>query len=369
MTKPGSVKWGQPATRAVIALSALLLVGATAGCGADNSSRAEATGGGKCDGQTVNVGINNSGSDAPILIANQKGYFEDAGLNVKVVQFKSGAEMVPALGSGQIDAGAGSPGASLYNAIGSGLDIRIVADKATMRPGHAYMPLMVRKSLVDSGKVQNVGDLKGLTVAQSSEGSTASSTLGAILGTAGLTYSDVTTKSLPFPEHVAALQNGSVDASLLVEPFATMAEKQGTAVRFVDPSKVYNGQEVAVLLYSGKFAGEPDEATCFMQGYLRGARDFYEATKSGHWDGTNAQAISQLVAKAVGMDVKLYREATPQYVDPNGEVQVDSLKRDFAFFKQHGWIEPDVHIDWHKLVDPSFANAVMQKLGKVKTGY
>jgi NitT/TauT family transport system substrate-binding protein len=315
----------------------------------------------------VKVGINNSGSDAPILIAQEKGYFKAAGVKANLVSFKSGGEMIPSLGSGQIDVGAGSPGAGLYNAIGNGLKIKIVADKATMVKNHAYMPLMVKKSLVDSGKVKSVADLKGLTVAQSSEGSTASATLEAILGTAGLHYSDVKTKSLGFPEHVAALKNGSVDASLLVEPFATVAEDQGAAVRFYDPTKVYPNQEVAVILYSAKFADGGSPATCFMKAYLKGARDYYDATKNGKWDGKNAADISSLVAKKIGMDVNLYRRAVPNYVDPNGKVQVDSLTRDYSFFKKQGWIEKGINVDPAKLVDTEFAKAAVKELGSVPT--
>jgi len=366
VTKPGRTRV-IPSTRAVAPLIALLIAGGTAACGTDAGTGTQASGDGTCAGETVNVGINNSGSDAPILIADEKGYFSDAGLEVELIEFKSGGQMVPAIGSGQIDAGAGSPGAGLYNAIGGGLDIRIVADKATMVPGHAYMPLMVRKDLVDSGQVQGVGDLRGLTVAQSSEGSTASATLGAILGTAGLAYEDVTLESLGFPEHVAALQNGSVDASLLVEPFATVAEEQGAAVRFFDPSEVYSGQQVAVLLYNGAFAGEGAAATCFMEAYLRGARDYYKAVEPGSWTGENAEALSELIAQRIGLDVELYRKAVPHYVDPNGEVQVESLKRDYEFFQQHGWIEADADVNVEELVDPSFADSVVQKLGEIET--
>lgn len=368
MTKPDSAKRVRRASRVLSPVIALLLVGVTTACGSEAQSGTGASGGGNCDGQAVKVGINNSGSDAPILIADQKGYFGDVGLEVQLIEFKSGGQMVPALGSRQIDVGAGSPGAGLYNAIAGGLDIRIVADKATMVKGHAYMPLMVRKELVDSGKVKDVGDLKGRKIAQSSEGSTASATLGAILGTKGLGYPDVRMESLGFPEHVAALQNSSVDASLLVEPFATIAEDEGAAVRFFDPSNVYKGQQVAVLLYNGAFADEGTAAGCFMEAYLRGARDYYKATQGGSWTGENADQLSQLIAERIGLDVELYRAATPHYVDPNGEVRVQSLERDYEFYGKNGWIEPDADVDPAELVDSSFANTVTKKLGEVKVG-
>src|SRR5262245_2368065 len=81
--------------------------------------------------QAITVGATSSTSDAPIYIADKKGYFRDEGLDVKVTNFRSAADMVAPLGAGQIEAGAGSASAGLYNAVARGIKIKIVADKAS----------------------------------------------------------------------------------------------------------------------------------------------------------------------------------------------------------------------------------------------
>ena len=48
----------------------------------------------------VTVGAASTTSDAPIYIADKKGYFSDEGLAVKVADFRSAADMVPPLGTG-----------------------------------------------------------------------------------------------------------------------------------------------------------------------------------------------------------------------------------------------------------------------------
>jgi NitT/TauT family transport system substrate-binding protein len=83
--------------------------------------------------QAITVGATSSTSDAPIFIADKKGYFREEGLDVKVVNFRSAADMVAPLGAGQIEAGAGSASAGLYNAVARGIRIKIVADKASSR--------------------------------------------------------------------------------------------------------------------------------------------------------------------------------------------------------------------------------------------
>src|ERR1700692_918294 len=58
--------------------------------------------------QASTVGATSSTSDAPIYIADKKGYFREEGLEAKVTNFRSAADMVAPLGIGQLDAGAGS---------------------------------------------------------------------------------------------------------------------------------------------------------------------------------------------------------------------------------------------------------------------
>src|SRR6476619_483354 len=93
----------------------------------------------------VNVGAASTTSDAPIYIADKKGYFRQEGLEAKVTNFRSAADMVTPLGIGQLDAGAGSASAGLYNAMLQGIKIKIVADKASSAPGYGATKILVRK--------------------------------------------------------------------------------------------------------------------------------------------------------------------------------------------------------------------------------
>ncbi|TMG99217.1 MAG: ABC transporter substrate-binding protein, partial [Betaproteobacteria bacterium] len=100
----------------------------------------------------VRVGIVNASSDVGFFVADKKGYFRQEGISVSFTEFDSGARMVAPLGTGQLDVGAGSVSAGLYNAVARGIDIKIVADKGSTPPGYGFQPLLVRKDLVDSGR-------------------------------------------------------------------------------------------------------------------------------------------------------------------------------------------------------------------------
>src|SRR5260370_269658 len=58
--------------------------------------------------QAVTVGATSSTSDAPVYIADQKGYFYAEGLDVKEVNFRSAAGIGAPLGAGQMQPGRGA---------------------------------------------------------------------------------------------------------------------------------------------------------------------------------------------------------------------------------------------------------------------
>ena len=139
--------------------------------------------------QAITVGATSSTSDAPIFIADKKGYFREEGLEVKVVNFRSAADMVAPLGAGQLEAGAGSASAGLYNAVARGIRIKIVADKASSPPGYGGTKILVRKDHVDSGRYKSLTDLKGMKFAMNAPGVSNTSTLNTLLKSVGLKYS------------------------------------------------------------------------------------------------------------------------------------------------------------------------------------
>ncbi|WP_248964003.1 ABC transporter substrate-binding protein [Sphaerisporangium perillae] len=332
----------------------------TAGCGGGST---QAAGGETCDGKTVTVGITKSASDAPFYVAQDKGYFKKQGLTVQFVPFDSAAKMIPPLGAGQLDVGAGAPSAGFYNAVARGVELRIVADKGSMPKGYGYMPLMVRKDLHDGGKVKTIADLKGLKVAEPAQATATSSTASALLESGGLGYGDVKHEYIGFAEQVTAFGNGAIDAAMITEPSATVAEQRGVAVRLASPPDVYDNQQLAVVLYGGKFAGEKSRlGTCFMTAYLQGARDYVSALADGKVTGKGADEIVKIVTTATGLKPELYRAIVANYVNPDGVVNAESLRRDYDFFDKQGWLEgKKVSVD--TLVDPSFAKAAVAKLG------
>jgi NitT/TauT family transport system substrate-binding protein len=310
----------------------------------------------------VTVGAASTTSDAPIYIADKKGYFRDEGLAAKVTNFRSAADMVAPLGIGQLDAGAGSASAGLYNAMLQGIHIKIVADKASSAPGYGATKILVRKDHVDSGRYKEVKDIKGMKFAMNAPGVSNTATLNALLKSVGLKYADVQTINMPFPDHVAALGNKGVDASASVEPGPTIAIRQGFAVLVKADDEIIPNHQIAVLLYSENFAKNPDTGKRFMRAYLKGVRFYNGALKDGKMHGPNADEVIAILAASTPIkDPAVYKSITPTGMNPDGKVNVQSLADDLAFYKEQGLITGNIRAE--DVVDSSFVEAALKELG------
>lgn len=313
----------------------------------------------------VKIGVNNVLSDVVFYIARERGYFAEQKIKPTFVAFDSGPKMIAPLGTGQLQVVAGAVSAGLFNAVARGVDIKIVADKGSMGPGRNYMPLLVRKDLVDGGKVKSFADLKGLKVGEAGQGGSPGSTLNEALKKGGLTYADVDHVYLPYPQQVAAFTNKAIDAAITTEPSATMAVKSGVAVRFSDDT-LYPNQQVAALLYSGDFIRkQPDVAQRFMDAYLKGARVYNDAIASGRLVGPGADEITRLIADNMNFkDVSLMKEMIPNGIHPDGLIDRPSLENDLRFFTEQRYIERPVTID--AVLDASFAAKSVERIGPYK---
>jgi NitT/TauT family transport system substrate-binding protein len=311
---------------------------------------------------TVTVGIYGATSDAPFFVAEKKGYFREEGIAVKMSSFQSAAMMVPPLGTGQLDVGAGSASAGLYNAVARGVQIRIVADKASSPPGYGGTKLLVRKELVASGRYKSFKDLKGLKIATNAPGVSNTSTLNDALQSVGLKYSDIETVDFASPmDHVAALKNGSVDGAAAIEPAPTLAVEDGSAVVIGTDDVVSPYHQIAVLLYSQTFAAKTELASKFMRAYIRAVRFYNDALKDGHLAGPTADELISILTEYTPVKAEIYREVTPTGMNPDGTVNVASLEHDLAFYIDQGLVKEKIKVD--ELVDMSFAQAAVKSLG------
>ena len=318
------------------------------------------------DDVTVTVGIGSTAADAPLMIADKMGFFKEQGIVVNFVHFDAAAKMMAPLGTGQLDVAAGAPSAALYNAIASNVDLKMVADKGSTPKGHGSQPLLVRKDLVTSGAYKSPKDLKGMTIAEGAQGTAGAAIVAKIAMSGGLKYDDVKHTYMGFPQMVAALQNKAIDGGVVSEPLATIAERDGVGVRVVPDDVAYPDQQLLALIYGGPFiTTKRPLAEKFMMAYIKAVRVYDQATTGGHIHGPQSAAIVKILGDALTVtDTTLLTSMTTPAYDPNGKLNLASLRDDLAFFKAQGYVTSPIDID--KCVDTSFAAAAAKALGPYK---
>jgi NitT/TauT family transport system substrate-binding protein len=317
-------------------------------------------------GTPVRVGITNSASDVSLFIAHKRGYFAAEGLDVQFLTFNSAAQMIAPFTSGDLDIGTGAVSAAFYNGVARGIDLRIVADKNSTPPGRGTQPLLVRKDHVDSGRFKSLADLKGFRIAVSAPGTSAMTTVSRALEKGGLNVADVDLTALGFPQHVIALTNKAVDASFTVEPSASEAVRMGSAVRIMGDDEVYPYHQLSVMQATGRFATEkPQAMKGFLKALLRGVRDFNESLVNGRYAGAKGDAVAQILAEyGPFKDPAIYKSFNTSNSDPDGKLNMESLRHDLDYFRKVGLVQGEVTIE--KAVDLSFLDAAVKELGPYK---
>lgn len=315
--------------------------------------------------QTVRVASAGIASDIGFFLALKKGYFREEGLEVELTQMANAPQMIGPLGMGQLDVGAGTVAASLYNAVAQNIAIRAVADKGSMRKGYGFSGLLVRKDLVDSGRYKSYADLKGMKLAVGTFGSANASAMNEALKKGGLTWSDAASiVALVFPQHIVAYQNKAIDASMTNEPTSTTAVQTGLAVRIAGNDEIYPAQQTAVVLYSEIFAREkPQLAHKFMRAYVKAVREYNDALKDGRIAGPNAEEVIAILAEYTFIkDPAIHRSITPAAIDPDGRMNLEGLRNDLRFFKELKLLQ-DPAMTVERIIDTSFAAKAVQELG------
>lgn len=290
----------------------------------------------------------------PALLAHEKGYFADEGIESSLQSIAGGGDMVTLTASGDFDIGIGGAGPSFFNAINRGVELTIIAPLHFERTPQAT-PLMVSKERFDSGELDSVEKLAGKRVSVNARGAT-EYWLDQALRTGGLTIEDIDLQELGFGDVPAALESGSLDAAMLGEPLATQAEREGIAVRLADD--FISDFQPTFVYVSPEFAEENrDLVVGFLKAFLQGCRDL-----TGD-DWANDENLSHLEAQT-GVPPDLIRESARTYCEPNGEVNVDDVATLQEFFAERGLLEYDEMMDVETFIDRSFVEEALEEIGR-----
>ena len=191
----------------------------------------------------------------------EKGFFEERGLDVELQTTQGGAATIPALASGEVEVG-GSNIASLLLATSKGLPVRAIAGGTGARGAGEkdFAALLAAKGK----RIASPEDLEGGTVAVNTLNNIAEVGVKASLEKHGVDPESIRLREVPFPQMKAALAEGTVDAALAIEPFATESAQQGRKVLSYAYVDTEPGLQVGAYAVTDQFAESfPDAVEAF----------------------------------------------------------------------------------------------------------
>jgi NitT/TauT family transport system substrate-binding protein len=285
--------------------------------------------GGSAAAQTnLKIGYMPIAEELPKMVANEKGFFKQHGLNAQLVRFESGPDMGTALLGGSIQIGMiGTPG--LVNAAVAGRPLVAIVDNGSnvMGPsGYEYYTGLV---VLDSSPIKNLGDLTGKKIAvnvlkANSEAQTVMQVLRWNKENPNRKLDlniDVQFITIPFGSMPAALAQKRVDAASMIEPFMTQLSKK-QKVRIIAPVSYamphwpvsfgivrldYGKQHVDVL---EKYRAAWYEAVDWIQAHQSAARTFIPK-----YTGVPMDAAKQIVLPHWSKDIKTTERSTEAMMD------------------------------------------------------
>jgi ABC-type nitrate/sulfonate/bicarbonate transport system substrate-binding protein len=327
------------------AVFVLMLVAAT-GLAARASAQAPA----------VKIGYIPSDSFAVLYLMADR-YLVPGGINAQLVRLPGGAEITTQVATGQLQVGGAGMGAAGFNAVAAKLPVEFIAP---LHFGYFEDYFTVRKASWGT-TVKRIADLKGRPVALNTRGAAVEWMLDQVLRRDGLTIKDVQVKIMPFPDMVPALESGAVDAAILTEPFPTLAEEKGVAVRPLTRPPGARATPITAAFWNAEWAkANADLAHKVMLGYLRAARDLAADGGKGWGEDRNVDVI----VKYTSAKREVIRKARPHVIDPNLEIDASTLDSMQKLNADLGYLKYTEFLSADKLFTLTYRDRALKELGR-----
>jgi NitT/TauT family transport system substrate-binding protein len=275
---------------------------------------------------SIKVGAIASASSAVLYIAEDKGYFAQEGLNVKIVTTTNGNAAIPQLVGGALDITLANDVLGITNVI-KGSKIKLVFD------GPSTSPRSFVISALPGSNIKSLADLKGKTVGVSSTTDIVMDALKDQLTTVNVDPKSVNFTTVPYAQSKTALSSKSVDATVQSEPYATETAQSLGARPVVDVFPA--GSEASNIPNAGYFAN-----TSFVQNDPKTLAAFQKAMAKAAADAANRQNVETAIGKHLSTLSKQVLDVMalpgfPADLDPTRIQRVADLMQKVGQLKSH----------------------------------
>ncbi|WP_338452460.1 ABC transporter substrate-binding protein [Niallia oryzisoli] len=286
-----------------------------------------------------------------LLVDEQKGFFKEKGLDVKVVPGAGGGDAIKNILSGQADIAFTDPG-SLYFALDQGEKLKVIYN---IYPQNVFNVVSLKESNITKPE-----DLKGKTIGVYSLSSGTRQNLLVLLHKAGLTEKDVNIVEVGI-SNFAPLMQGQVDATAATDTGLFMAKQKGLGdVNVMDVKDYLNIPSDVFVVTEKTYEEKKDELQRFIEAYRNSAQWMLENPKE-------AATIAKEVAidgkdEKVNAEIIKLRNASSVSADTNeenlGALNAAILQEGADTYQQLGLVKNKLELE--KVVTEEFTGEERQ---------
>ena len=293
------------------------------------------------------VGVLRLSSSAPVFIAQDKGYFRDAGLDVELKFFDAAQPIAVATASGDVDFGVTAFTAGLYNLAGKGV-LKVIGGMSREKAGFPLIGYFASNNAYAAG-LKTPRDLAGKRVAVTQVGSSFHYSLGLLADKYGFKLSEV--KVLPLQSlsnAAAALKGETVDAALL--PVSTarklMDDNGAKLLGWVGDETPW---QLGAVFASPKAVANKPLVTKLLAALERADREYHDVILSSVKDGNApineaTKPLLEIIAKYTNLPVEQV-VGNCAYIDPDGKLDVRNVANQIDWLQQQGFVDKGFSAD------------------------
>ncbi|MDV4151136.1 MetQ/NlpA family ABC transporter substrate-binding protein [Clostridium sp. AL.422] len=291
----------------------LAMIGTMAGCAKTEEIQETET-------STLRIGAMGSIDIVPMVIADEKGYFKEEGLDVDLQVFKAAKDRDAALQAGELDGVlADEVAISIYQ--NSGIDMKITGTT------NGSWTLVVGK---DSG-IEKLEDLKGKKMGISEH--TMIDYLADYIATEnGVDTKDVEKVAIPaMPARLEALKNNQIDAAILPAPFNdTAVADGGKELAYIDNADIM----ISVIGFlQDVITNKPDDIKKFYNAYNKAVE---------YMNNTDLKEYEDIVISTVGYSEEMRGNIILPEINVNYLPSEERVQAVFDWSKDNGIISKDL---------------------------
>jgi NitT/TauT family transport system substrate-binding protein len=248
-----------------------------AACGDDDDGDGEAAGGDEPTGAPVEVNIGTQPwiGYGPFWIADDQGFDEDHGVDIKLTNFSTDQDLESGFASGRFQA-ANNANNTLIRLADLGLDYKIVLMEDFSLEADAVVSCNP-----EIREIQDLADAEGIKVAFE-EFSVSDVLFRYALNEAGVDFDSIDYSPIPASDAGTAAVAGRVDVAVTYEPYLQAAVEEGENCEVIYTANERPGLISDALAVNTQFAEENPEAVVGVLRAWGDAIDFYNSnTKEG----------------------------------------------------------------------------------------